>query len=681
MQNYDEQIALLTKRVYHLEQEIIRLGGQPYKSAKQAEAETVKPAEELLSQEKIAAASALETIRKEEPVSEAAPVPPVPELSQKTEPKHVAAKPKKDMENRIGKNVMAILASILIFFSLVLFAGIAFSFMSDTAKAVIMFIISAAIAVFGIIKMPKKDAPSDVKYGTFFTALAACGIGAIYITDLVAYFGFHCLPLIPFIISLALWIVITMFLAYKRSNIFIYICNAGLIIATVLTTLQFENSMLGFVVYTVCLAALYLISRHENYNADCFYFIQYPIVFVVLSSVVETNIYMYLVFALMLALVFAYANFMYRIETKQLPANIITAILNIAAIIRITCSDDNDILAYVSIALLLLTMLMYYIRHYKTTRGLFYAVYVVTYVVSIFIFLTTDMYIIVALVPFIPFLLAGFFKRDLVLRCGGYFALLSSFYIHITHFSFWPVFIIYSVVLLISTAYMMQKDYSVVDKYIQTILYAVFVGSIAAETEISGCFVFLIYALIVVVMNSKFYIHNFETKEKEISSQIVAYVASGYMILIGMYSIYSKGAVPETYQAIIYSLATLIVCLLNTNKLFNIKIPELLTGSYMCLKFTALIYVILHRLGAASFIISVVGILVAIVCIILGFSLKHKSFRLYGLVLSLICVIKLILFDIKYDSFLLRPVGFFVAGVLCFAISFIYSKLEKGVKQ
>ena len=45
----------------------------------------------------------------------------------------------------------------------------------------------------------------------------------------------------------------------------------------------------------------------------------------------------------------------------------------------------------------------------------------------------------------------------------------------------------------------------------------------------------------------------------------------------------------------------------------------------------------------------------------------------------MIAVIKLVLLDISYENNLYRPLGFFIAGVLCFGISFIYSKLEKQV--
>ncbi len=52
----------------------------------------------------------------------------------------------------------------------------------------------------------------------------------------------------------------------------------------------------------------------------------------------------------------------------------------------------------------------------------------------------------------------------------------------------------------------------------------------------------------------------------------------------------------------------------------------------------------------------------------------------YGLVLSIISVIKLIIIDISYDNLALRAASFLVCGLLCFAISYIYNKLDKNNK-
>ena len=67
-----------------------------------------------------------------------------------------------------------------------------------------------------------------------------------------------------------------------------------------------------------------------------------------------------------------------------------------------------------------------------------------------------------------------------------------------------------------------------------------------------------------------------------------------------------------------------------------------------------------------------VALIPFILFLALGFVKKDGWFRAAAFAVKLICYTIV-------DSNILRPVGFFVAGVLCFAISFIYSKLEKNM--
>lgn len=693
MDNNDEIIQKLIQRVYHLEQEVIKLGGTPYnaqcevqpaKESYNAQHE-VQPVEELYSTQtevQPTKESFTDHISTEESTIEVqnpqiqSSESEIHRTETKKQPKESQ---KQNIENRIGKNLMGILASVLIFFSLILFAGIAFNYISDTAKVIIMFAISICIAAVGIVKMPKKNSEKESKYKTFFTTLAACGIGAIYITDLVAYFGFHCIPLIPFIISLVIWILITMFLAFKCSNIFVYICNIGLIIATFLTAIQFENSLLGFILYTVCLIALYFMNRHDDFNKDCFYFIQYPIVFLILTIAVDTSVFNFVIFTVLLSIIFVIANVLYDISISQLPTNIVTAFLNIIALIRICVGVKNDTMSIVVIFLLIAIMALYFVKHYRTNHVLFYVIYFATYFISVCIFLTTDLYILIALTPFILFILAGFILKDRVVRIGGYIAFLLSFMIHLNFYETWFVVAAYLLVYAVTSVTVGLIQYTIVDKYILTAILFISLIDVINTFNINVCVSFALFGVVAMFMNLRPYAVNPKTKVKELSSEIVGYVICAIMIIVGLAHMFSEALTSETYQVIIISLITLVLCLINTQKIYKSGIPEMLVGFYLCIKFSLWIYAVLFRLEAASFVVSIVGILIAITCIVLGFGVKQKAFRLYGLILSMVSVIKLILFDISYDSNILRPVGFFVAGVLCFAISFIYSRIEKSI--
>ena len=104
-------------------------------------------------------------------------------------------------------------------------------------------------------------------------------------------------------------------------------------------------------------------------------------------------------------------------------------------------------------------------------------------------------------------------------------------------------------------------------------------------------------------------------------------------------------------------------------------------GYYIAFKYSVLLVCILHSFEAANYAISISLLLFAIASIVVGFRRDTSTFRLYGLVLSMISIFKLIMIDIKYDSTIENAVSFFVSGVLCFIISFIYHRIDTSFKK
>ena len=99
-------------------------------------------------------------------------------------------------------------------------------------------------------------------------------------------------------------------------------------------------------------------------------------------------------------------------------------------------------------------------------------------------------------------------------------------------------------------------------------------------------------------------------------------------------------------------------------------------GHYIAFKYTVLMLFILGSFDVVNYAVSICLLVFAIVSIIAGFYKDMVTFRLYGLILSMISIVKLIMIDIKYDSTVENAVSFFVSGVLCFVISFIYNKID-----
>jgi len=104
---------------------------------------------------------------------------------------------------------------------------------------------------------------------------------------------------------------------------------------------------------------------------------------------------------------------------------------------------------------------------------------------------------------------------------------------------------------------------------------------------------------------------------------------------------------------------------------------------YTAIKFTFLIYYSLWIFRTPNIVMSICMIAVAVVCISVGFknNLIGKDVRIFGLMMTLIFVIKLIIVDIKYDSSVLKALSYLISGMLCFGISAIYNYFDKKQKR
>ncbi len=104
---------------------------------------------------------------------------------------------------------------------------------------------------------------------------------------------------------------------------------------------------------------------------------------------------------------------------------------------------------------------------------------------------------------------------------------------------------------------------------------------------------------------------------------------------------------------------------------------------YVGIKATLFINIVMAAFidSELGYIYSIVCLLIAICSIVLGFAKELKSFRLYGLILSICSVLKLVMIDISYDNSLGRIFSFMISGLLCFAIVWIYNRMSEKLNK
>ena len=108
--------------------------------------------------------------------------------------------------------------------------------------------------------------------------------------------------------------------------------------------------------------------------------------------------------------------------------------------------------------------------------------------------------------------------------------------------------------------------------------------------------------------------------------------------------------------------------------------PNLAELIALCLKVTIIILVILRGFVPGwfnlAYLLSLASMISALLCVIAGFISRGKPLRLYGLFLTLLCVVKLITYDVRELETPLRIVALIGGGVICFVISALYSYSE-----
>jgi len=90
--------------------------------------------------------------------------------------------------------------------------------------------------------------------------------------------------------------------------------------------------------------------------------------------------------------------------------------------------------------------------------------------------------------------------------------------------------------------------------------------------------------------------------------------------------------------------------------------------------------VILHGPINSGYPLSLICMAVALALIALGFWSWVKPLRLYGLAATILCVLKLVTFDVASANTIMRVVAFIGGGLICFGISALYNFASKAIQ-
>lgn len=138
------------------------------------------------------------------------------------------------------------------------------------------------------------------------------------------------------------------------------------------------------------------------------------------------------------------------------------------------------------------------------------------------------------------------------------------------------------------------------------------------------------------------------------------------------------------YNIILMLLSTIAIMVVQSRELFKIRDRSEVIGILEGLKYliyTWTVMVSLLNFEISSLSTSIAGLVIALASITLGFNMKMKGLRLYGLVVTLLMVFKIITIDIGGQNSITRVVSLIVGGLICFAISIVYNKIDKSMED
>lgn len=628
-----------------------------------------------------------------------------PNLGTNTSQGYTTKKAKSSFESTVGKNIMGILASVLIFAGLTLFATAVSDYISNEVKLGVIVFVSLALFVVGLIGKNKRK-------NAFFMSLAGCGIGAVFISIFLAYGYFHMIEMIALYILLAIWAIAVALLGGEDATLFRIIGQIGIIVSLIFGVTQLSGShgderivwTSVLVIFFILISVTYLIIDHKSmkfsYKVELISDVIATVFLYIAVAGVDQDIIMTALFVVIsvysLAILAVYSRqFVDRYSASMWTVFVFvaTGITMIAAFCFYGFFGEKQI-QYSIIALCYLAVVVVLNEladiNKENKKAVVIAAFFVAFIFSYKLGAFSDMFgvsIITAPLVILAYRLKD--KTYATLSATGtlLFAIFSS------HMwgkeEFFLIYILVAVVLVAANVFMIiakrEDVYSSAQKILLYISTQMIVFSAATKLyEIIDVkenviidWVYIIFTILCIIASvTKFGRNWLDTDKYDDVTKVFLIIVNTIQFSFGTCLCYLENN--EVYHIII-------LIMLAASLLINVKYISEKMGNtaavciFNCLRVTVFSFVLLSSYEAAGYIVSAGLILVAIGCIIYGFIKKYKPIRLYGLILSIISIVKIVLIDIDYESSVARAVTIFICGIIAFAICLVYNLLDKGL--
>ena len=602
-----------------------------------------------------------------------------------------AAKPKQNLESRVGKNLFAVLASLLVLLGVGVFISTIYAYIPDAVKII-------AIYLFGFVLLGGGLALYLKNINRFWLGVASCGLAELMVSIITSHSYFGVLSLGGTFGLMLLWIVASFWLTKFHPTVFKTIGYIGFTISILLGLSLLEEGALPM--YLTLLGAFAVLSvffvltnaKHVKMNtALAFLNVVNFCHFLAMSEYLPQNLNWVKGTAAFAVLGVYNGIYLLRggLHKEAYPYFSMVSM----AVLAMYLSDYA--MAFVVPVSMCLLLVLWFVNHRVTqnlTAQVLYSLFTGGYAVIVSFFVEPlPVYWWYAGFAVVAYGLYFFTKR----RTAAWIGLVSFgvFYLSIGVDDNTVLVAILAAALgmfaVLNFTKLLRKDTALeIAWYLTSVIIACSLNEMI-KYELSGAaqdpylvhsVCDSVFSFLLTLFNTAYLHYTIADRQRIMrftTKGIFAMVVQGILLISCLSAVESDPwfvPVLGVIGSLLIVSYSLLYTLRNKKSGQNILIWQFIKFSLYC-------GLVLSLLGSPGILVNITLLLVAIAAVVVGFRLEQKTVRIYGLVLSLLDVVCLVLFNVDYSDSLKLAGGIVLCGILCFVISFIYSRLSKAAAQ
>lgn len=601
-------------------------------------------------------------------------------------------KERKLSEANIGKYALPVAATFLIMIGICVMAFMAWNLLSDWFKAMVVF--GMAAGIFGIGYLFGRNE----RMFTFRYIMYSVGLSISYVGILLMHMTWYLIPMPVSLLLIVGWSMSGLFLSKSYSiGIFYHIIEIGVVITSFVIRIQMDNTISSIVSILITMGMYWFIYekyRRQNDNGHFMFGVYFSVMITVLlqglSGFAEINGYTWFIELILTGLIFLFAYKKEQIllsnDTKQNQgAVIVSAILAIWIPSILFFSSDYHTIRSISIIIFLLLMLK---DKYGRNIMIFF-VYLPMVLSSIY--LSNHYELTFSGLSILAVGLVYLFNRmeermDILhmitnILCSVFIFLFSL----LACFSYMKGFYISAIILLASNMisifflYKWKESYAAITTTFGCLLFnigciGIGIGNINGNIDLSLGISIVAEFIFFVILST------LEKRKYTGKKHIVLHIFSWFLAL-------NFSFMYITRENLTLNIVLAIVIILNT--CYSVYLSDIWKN---CRKSIDILYsffitmnimVLIHNTMIWDYAILLTLILMGLSSgfILIGFRIKRKGIRLYGLTVLMLSVLKMILVDTTGNNPIVKVIAMIVGGMICLGISYLYNKLEKRLSS